>query len=201
MATSLIFVFIIIICVIFYFSSKEKKRQEKEDLKTSLITEANAYMDEVKKNKALPIVASNLMLEEKEKVLLEEASNLYEPRSVRNNQGSGARIRIVKGLSVGGWSGQSESHMEWRNLDTGTLSLTSQRLIFRGSKENRIIKLTKIISWQVTLDTVVITIDGKAKSISFPVRNPYIWASTFIVMKSANDPEHLGDLKINVELK
>jgi hypothetical protein len=197
-----ILVVAIVIGIVIYTSQKKTKFAEgRANLRARLIAEGNAYIDGVKANKALPIVSSTLMLDTNEKVILEESSSLFEPRSVRTNSGTGSRVRIIKGFSVGSYRGTSESHMEWRCLDTGTLSLTNQRIIFRGNKENRTIKLEKVMSINATLESLEIAIDGKAKSVSFSVKNPYIWGGAFTVAKAAEDPENLGDLNIQVEFK
>ena len=178
-----------------------RKKQEKKEKKASAIQEANIFLEGVKKNKALPTVYSSLMLEAGEKAFLEENSVLAEPRAVRRSTGSGAGFRVMKGVYVGGYSGRSESSQEWRMLDEGTLTLTNNRVIFRGSKENKTIPLDKIISISNSMGTVEVSLDGKSKPTAFKVNNSYIWAATIHIAKAAENPLQLGDMKIDIEFK
>ncbi len=71
---------------------------------------------------------------------------LVEPRAVRSGSYGGTSVRVAKGVSfrVGGF--QSESNYELRAIDSGTLILTTKRLIFTGSKKNMNTDLRKILA-------------------------------------------------------
>jgi hypothetical protein len=62
---------------------------------------------------------------------------LFEPRAIRRSRSyyGGHSIRLAKGLSLrlGTGMSQSESQEELRNIDQGTLVLTTKRLAFMGS--------------------------------------------------------------------
>ncbi len=194
----LIAILILIIGLIFFAINKNKEKAEK---RTLLIQFANTFMEEVKQKRALPTVYSSLMLEKDENAFFEEHSTFAEPRAVRRSTGSGVGFRVMKGVYMGGYSGRSESNQEWKLIDNGTLTLTNHRLIFRGTKENKMIPLNKILSITNTLESIEIAIDGKAKAVAFSVENSYIWASTIQIAKAAKNPLQLGDMKIEIEFK
>ncbi|HEC82444.1 MAG TPA: hypothetical protein ENI53_00980 [Thermoplasmatales archaeon] len=60
--------------------------------------------------------------------------SLLEPRVVRTGGYGGPSIRVAKGIyfRVGGF--RAESHEELKNIDQGTLTLTTKRLVFTGIK-------------------------------------------------------------------
>ena len=72
-----------------------------------------------------PDVAVNIILQRMEIPVLSEDSRLFEARAYRVCVGGGTRIR---GVYIGG--GTSESPHQLREIDPGTLVLTTQRLIF-----------------------------------------------------------------------
>lgn len=76
--------------------------------------------------------------------------NLIESRSIRNTKAlyGGPSIRIAKGLSLrlGGASARSESHDELKTIDTGIFTLTTQRVIFSGTRQTITIPLVKILA-------------------------------------------------------
>ena len=132
---------------------------------------------------------------------MEEDSSLYETRSVRKGGGSGVGIRLMKGVYVGGYSGKSESHKEWRKLDDGKIILTSKRIIFKGDLENRNIPIEKVLSVTSTLETIEITIEGKEKSSAFSVKNICIWKALIHLIKKVENPLQLGDTEIDIKFQ
>jgi len=201
--TGILFGFLIIITgIILYFVFRQaQNKRERIVFRNALVAEANAFIENVKKNKALPTIDSSLLLEKNEKAFLEEQTVFFEPRSIRKTGGSGIGFRIAKGVYVGGYSGQAESHQEWRLIDERMVTLTDNRVIFRGSKENKTIPLNKIISITNTLESIEISIDGKVKPVAFQVKNSYIWASAVHIARTAENPLQLGDMKIEIEFK
>jgi hypothetical protein len=179
----------------------KKKREERE----KLITEANQYVEEIKSKKAIPIIKSSIFLKEGESAFLEENTDLQETRAVRTFRGGsrGVGFRVAKGISVraGGFSGTSESNQEWTALDTGNLIITNQRLIFNGSKENRSFPIEKILSVETFIESIRISINGRAKSLSFPVQNPYIWSTVINIVCSTKNPLKLDNVKLDIVLK
>jgi len=90
---------------------------------------------------------------------------LKEPRSVRKSSGTygGPRVRIAKGVSigVGSFGATSESHKEIRDIDVGTLTITSKRIVFTGTKKTKNIPLAKIISMNPYSDGIGINRENK----------------------------------------
>lgn len=199
----ILFGFLILITgiVLYFVFNKIQHKRERMVLLHALIAEADAFIENVKKNKAFPIVDSSLLLEKDEKAFLEEQTVFFEPRSVRKTGGGGIGFRITKGVFVGGYSGQAESQQEWRLIDEGTVTLTNTRIIFRGSKENKTIPLNKVISITNTLESIEISIDGKVKPVAFRVKNSCIWGGAIHIAKDAENPLQLGDMKIEIEFK
>ena len=182
-----------------------KLKKEKEKLKKGLITSADGYFDDVKKNKSLKEIKTSILLNEKEFAILEEDTNLKETRSVRSFSGgsSGLSFKVSKRLYVrgGNFGGTSESNQEWRVLDDGLLTLTNKRLIFRGKKGTRIIPLEEILFVQATLNSIQISIESKSKKVEFPVNNSYIWAGTINILHSVKDPLNLDGKNLNIKFE
>ena len=180
-----------------FFSSSHKA--EKKD---ALIGEAESYIAAIKNQKQLPQISSDaLFLASGEHAFLEEQVILKETRAVRKSSGGFGGLRIMKGVTIGGWSGTSESHQEWRQLDSGQLVLTNKKIIFRGGKENRTIPIDKIVAFETYSDRVEIVIDGRTKNIAFSVKNPLIWKIAISIIKNAKDPLDLGNTNLNVEVR
>ena len=133
--------------------------------------------------------------------LKEKESRLKETRAVRKNSGSGLGFRVMKGVYLGGYSGKSESHQEWRILDSGELVLTNKKIIFRGNNENRTIPIDKIVAVKVYTDGIELTTESKSKSSIFAVKNPYIWNIALTILRSGKDPLSLGEIDIDVQVK
>lgn len=93
---------------------------------------------------------------------------LKEPRSVRTTYGGGGgpSFRIAKGVYIRttGFGARSESHEEIRAIDSGTLTLTSKRLLFTGQKRTTSVKLEKIVSMEPFKDGIAVNREGKQKT-------------------------------------
>lgn len=180
------------------FKSSKKKNLE---IKASNIEEAELYLKNVREIKALPTIHSSIFLSSGEQVFLEEESKLMETRSVRQTKGVGGGVRLFKGVSIGQWASQSESHKEWRTIDTGKITLTNKRIIFDGPKENRVIQLSKIIGVDTLLDSIEISQEARQNSSIFILKNPYIWTVVLRIIKSVPDPLNLGDIDLNIKFE
>lgn len=185
---------IVIILVGFGLSSFYKKGliKEREERKQELLNSAQIFLNGIKDSRSFKSIETSLMLGKGEYAFLSESTILKEPRSVRKSSGSGSRFRIMKGVSVGSYSGTSESYKEWRELDSGQLILTSKRIIFDGEKENRALKLEKIISVERSIDniysTIELSVEGRANSIIFVVDNCFLWSSAIQILKQVDNP-------------
>jgi len=98
----------------------------------------------------------------------------------------GARIRIMKGLWVGG--GQAKSHDELTMIDEGYLNITPKIFIFAGHSSTISIPLEKIIRTQPYLDGIGIYKEGRQKEYRFS------WGKS-IDMKLVNIKDDDGKIK------
>ncbi len=167
----------------------------------SLIDEANSYVAVAKEGKKLPTIESSALMEKNELAFMEGGSILSEPRSVRKTSGGMAGVRIMKGVTVGGFGSESRSSLEWTKLDSGILTITNQRLLFRGNLENRTIPLNKIVSFNTTKQTIEVSVDGKTKISSYKIQNPYIWGTIFNILRNVADPSDLSGVDLDITFK
>ena len=107
-----------------------------------------------------------------ETALLHEPSKLIEARATRVYAGAGTRVR---GIYIGG--GQSTSVQSLKKLDSGTLTLTTKRLVFTGSMESRVVNIKDIVSVEPLADAIEISGGKKAKRQVYMVHNPVIWVT------------------------
>jgi transcription elongation factor Elf1 len=147
------------------FTSRTPKPVSQEMQKA----EAMDFIDKVTAGKFSP-PNTPLVLAAEEVALLHEASTLIEARSRRVYAGAGTR---VFGVYVGG--GQSGSVQDLKELDSGTLTLTTNRLVFNGSMESRVTNLKDIVSVENFTDAIEISTARKAKLQVYRVRNPMLW--------------------------
>lgn len=202
-----LFVLVLVICFIWFIvnaiTTAVKADKEKEaERKLSMKKNADVYVAEIKEQGKLPqISVPSLLLTSGEYVFLKEETNLKETRAVRQSSGGFGGVRIAKGITIGGYSGSSESHQEWRLLDSGNLILTSKKLTFLGEKENRTIPINKIMAVEASISGIEISIEGRTKGVAFSVKNPYIWNIAISILRSDKNPLDLKSDELNIELK
>jgi hypothetical protein len=123
-------------------------------------------------NRGITPISTRLILKNDEHAILEEGSTLFESRAYRVYGGGGTRIgRVYVGAGV------SESHQRVKEIDRGTLTLTTKRLIFDGTHENRNVQLSQVLSASPWSDAIEISTARRAKSQVYTVANPLIWAA------------------------
>jgi hypothetical protein len=186
-------IIILIVILVFLIKSltgakdKEKKEKIEKTLKHKrIVEEARAYIEEAKKQKQLPVVPCSIMLGENEKAYFEEETKFIEPRAVRNGGGGGVRFRVVKGVYVGGFGGQGESHQELRIIDEGKVTLTNEKIFFSGSKESRTIPINKIIKVDPSIDGIRLEVESHSKNVSFLIGNSLAWGAVIGILHSVN---------------
>jgi hypothetical protein len=93
---------------------------------------------------------------------------LFEPRAVRRSRSyyGGPTIRLAKGLSLrlGAGVSQSESSHELRNIDQGTLVLTTKRLAFMGSVRTSNVRFDDIIGINFYTDGIQLHRERKERA-------------------------------------
>ena len=157
--------------VMIFINASRKPRQVTEDEWNILIREAeNWYHSAV--SGALPPVSTNVILRPGEIPLLDESSTLAEARAVRVYGGGGTRIQ---GIYIGG--GESTSFDELKNIDSGTITLTNQRLVFNGQLQQRVLANTDIVSARPYRgDAFSVSSQKRAKTQVYSVQNPVLWS-------------------------
>lgn len=104
-------------------------------------------------NLDLPVIQPDIVIQKSEVCHMKiQRVNWYELRSVRqrtNYIGYSTSFRIAKGfyLRSGSSSTQSYSVDTMKLIDTGSLYLTSKRIIFTGTKKNTNIRIDKILNF------------------------------------------------------
>jgi len=162
---------VVFVLVMLFINASRKPQQVTEDEWNVLIREAeNWYHSAV--SGELPPVDTSVILRSGEIPILNEASTLAEARAVRVYAGGGTRIQ---GIYIGG--GESTSFDELKNIDSGTLTITNQRLIFSGQLQQRVLANTDIVSARpYGGDAFSVSSQTRAKTQVYSVRNPVLWS-------------------------
>lgn len=129
-------------------------------------------LDVAIQNNELPnynIQGLTVILAQDEKTHYYTNARMYEERAVRNY--GGASLRITKGVYIR--QGQAESHGELREIDSGGLLLTNQRVIFDGSSRKIEYHIPKIIAIQEYKDGVQLAVSNRKKSQTYIVEEPH----------------------------
>jgi hypothetical protein len=132
-----------------------------------------------------PTMPTNILLEQGECAIYSSQSTLHETRAVRYHVGGFAGFRVAKGVYVGGSSGRSLSEQEWDAIDDGQVTVTTRRVVFDGTKQDREVPLENIIAVNWTIKGVELTVDGRQKSMVISADNPVLAAS--IIMAASQD--------------
>jgi hypothetical protein len=124
-------------------------------------------------NGEIPTIEPNINLQRGESCYFEIVANWHEHRRQTTRirySGPTARIRIAKGIywRAGDLGVKPVSQDVLKLIDTGSLYLTNKRLIFMGSKGNKTIRLSKILSLEPFKNGVQIEKDaGKSPFLEF----------------------------------
>lgn len=165
-------------------NKKKKKLLKKQKLKKKKIIkqkQKNILIDAIAKG-TLPIKmdnSSDILLKKGEIVnLVLKNVNFLEPRAVRYTKGggSGASIRVAKGVTIktGGGKSKSESVDEIKKIDIGTLTITNKRIIFSGNIKTISIDLNKLVNLTPYKDGIATRRSNKQKTEYFTKTNETI---------------------------
>src|SRR5262249_28059046 len=126
--TPLEFILFIAICLAVLLLPKIRRaKREKAEKLSKMEQEAVAFFEQLNRAGFRP-VETRLILQKEEFALLEETCvGLQETRSFRVYAGGGTRVGKIY---LGG--GVSESEQRWKQIDSGTLTLTTNRIVFDG---------------------------------------------------------------------
>ncbi|MCF7834064.1 MAG: hypothetical protein K9L98_01080 [Candidatus Pacebacteria bacterium] len=185
--------------VLFWYGSKKGSVKNKALVDQQQKDEARNLVEKIKLEKKLEPISTSLLLEKDEYAFLKENTVLMESKSIRNSVGLGIGFRVMKGVHVGGYKGQSESNQELRSVESGDLIITNKKLVFRGTMENRVIPLSKIIEIKMHSDAIEIATTGRQKSSIFTVANPYIWNVNLFILSKVENPLDFSGIK-NIDI-
>jgi len=177
------------------------RAKQRRELRDRLSNDARNFTATLQQKRALPIVQTDIILKPDENAFYSTPSTLYETRAVRSYQAAHSGVRVAKGIYIGGTSGRSVSTQQWAILDTGRLTITNQRLVFIGKKEDRIIPLKKIVSVNNSLAEIFVSVDGRQKTTALAVPNPLIARIIIGICSQVSDPTNLSGDNINVTIK
>jgi len=193
---ALSFVVSLVVLVIAMRKKKEEENAMKMETKRRLLLN---FIGQMRKSRSLPIIKTNLFLNEGEQAILQELSNFSETRSVTQNTGGGLGFRVSKRVYLRSYQGRSESHKEWRQIDNGQLVLTNKKLVFTGMKESRNILLKDIVSVIVFNNSIEVVSEKRSKALVFSVESPFIWHKAISIIRTEKDPFNLEPFKIEKE--
>ena len=162
-------VFTVIHQTAFVINATAKPKPVSPEKLAALKAEAMDFAEKLNTGKFTP-PDTPLVLAAEEIALLNEPSRLAEARATRVYAGGGTR---VQGIYIGG--GQSSSVQNLKELDSGTLTLTTKRLVFTGSMESRVANVKDIVSVENFADAIEISTAKRAKRQVYFVRNGTLW--------------------------
>jgi hypothetical protein len=177
------------------------RAKQRRELRDRLFNQAREFTAAVQNNRALPTVPTDIILKPGESAFYSTPSTLFETRAVRSYQGAHSGVRVAKGVYIWGTSGRSISTQQWAALDTGRLTITNQRLVFVGGKEDRTIALKKIVSVKTSLTEILLSVEGRQKTIALTVPNPLIAKTIILLCSQVADPSNLSSDNLTVTFK
>jgi hypothetical protein len=134
--------------------------------------EAPTLLSDIKEGKIESVkfiwTKSPVMLQSNEepRVVLPDIE-LWEPRSVRRTAGryAGPSIRIFPGFTwrMGAFAAKGESHEELRKIDTGTLTVTNERVVFTGAMRSTETTIRQIIAVEPLADGIAMKAKRRSK--------------------------------------
>jgi len=176
--------------------------------KELLLEEAKKYLDQIKEKGKVPTITSDVFLAKDEIAILESPrTKLSETRAVRKSSGGFGGVRVAKGVSLGGYSGSSQSKQQWTDLDQGILTVTNKRIIFAGNKTTRDLKISKLVSANITPipffgTQLEMNVSSRKKGMRFNLgkdENHHIWSLIFQLLKQGADLKNMTDVEFDIE--
>jgi len=133
----------------------------------------NEIMEQVRTGH-YPAVPAGIMLHKNEIVLCALPSSLAEDKTTRQRVGGYAGYSIPVGYGVrfrvGSYRGRTISHEQLTTVDQGTVIVTTQRIVFNGSRRTVAIPLGKVLNTVLYRDGVDVRTDNRTKREVFQCR-------------------------------
>ena len=112
---------------------------------------------------------------------------LCEPRSIRGGGYGGGGLRVAKGVTIHTGNFGAESRDEWREVTTGTLYVTDQRIVFDGETKNRTVALEDLMSFKVSGKCrVILNSERLQKPFAFASVNGQILATVLNTLRESS---------------
>jgi hypothetical protein len=89
---------------------------------------------------------------------------LREPRAVTTGGYGGPSIHVATGITLRAGAFRAQSHEELKDVDSGTLVLTTKRLVFAGALCSLEVDLAKLVSVDAYADALAIRRTGKERT-------------------------------------
>lgn len=160
----------LIIAVIWFVV--DKSNEVKQQKLQQRVDQAKAFLDPIISSRTLPVVSVEVNLQKDEQcVYMEDNVQLAEERKVRIGRGSGASFRVTKGVWVHSFSGRNISQEQIKRVDTGSLFITTKRVIYLGKMHNKNIKYDDILATHQYTGAIEISVSRNGKNEYFIVKN------------------------------
>jgi hypothetical protein len=177
----------VVVLLIWRATARETRRRERDQQawRARMYADARAFAAAVQQKRVLPVVATNVILKPGEVAFYSAPSTLYETREVRHYQTDRAGARSL-------------GSQQWRQIDTGTLTITNKRLIFDGLANDRTVPLSKILSVHTDLMAIAVSVEGRRKGMVLDAANPLILAFILRLCCQVDDPRDLSQTELDV---
>lgn len=184
--------------IVIIYRSRKKSRQESEVKNMTITANKMADFEKAYQAQRLPEINTGMTLKKGESAYLNEDVKLFELRTARKSTRGGGGMRVAKGVFIGGTTGTSRGFDELKEIDTGSMLLTNQRLIFSGKNNTRDIKLEKIIDIKEYTDGITISAEGKSKNQTYTgMANPYLWKALINVLQKLPPDGSMPEINIS----
>ncbi|MHC5081215.1 MAG: SHOCT domain-containing protein [Planctomycetota bacterium] len=119
---------------------------------------------------------------------------LLEERAVSTWSGTSVGFRAMKGVYLRSSSGSGQSIPTLQKIDSGSLTLTSQRLVFKGTLRAREIPLSKIITLESFADGIAVGTKSAKKKVFFCGRIDGWLLKRCVEVAAQNPMQELADM-------
>ncbi len=106
-------------------------------------------------------------------------------------------VRVQETRKVRGPGGTSND--QWTTLDTGTLYVTNQRLIFVGDNNTRNIAIKDIVSTKAYVDSFDVTSSKRSKPMGFLCNNPALMRAIVTLVQETPDIQLVSEIQPHSE--
>ncbi len=165
-----------------------------------LLAESNTYMEQARKDQALPTVPSNLMLKS-ESAFYSAEVDLYETVTVSQYEDDSVKYDLFKrwDVKVKHRRARLVHKQQLTRIDSGTLTITDQRFIFDGRDTDRKFELSEIISVDATLDGLEVSSKTQEQNMILKADNPFLLAEIIRCCAHADTLDEAGEEDVESE--